>query len=248
MAAGALMKLFPLLIAPALISAAIRTRTVRELSWGVCAGVAPAAVLLLAWPWWRFADLHASRGLQVESLAASVLWLGRHLWSWDVQWVGAAASYEIAGDPAALVLTWARVPWILSLAASAAVAAWSVRGHEARSAPALARAALLPVLAFVAFSPVISPQFMIWLQLLAAMVLLDRPRLAAGVILLAAAVTPLVYPSESYRHGLDVIRTVILLARNLALVLGWGLLMREALRREQSDEISGGDGRDAVTR
>jgi hypothetical protein len=236
LAAGALTKLFPILIAPVLLASALRTRTVRPFALGACLGATPALTLLIVWPWWRFAQLHTTRGLQVESLAASLLWLGRHLAGWDLRWVNAAASYEIHGRMATLVLPWSRAAWATATVVSTTAAAWSVSKEQMDSPTALARSALLPVIAFVAWSPVLSPQFMVWLQVLAAMALLENRRLIPTVLLVSAAATPMIYPCGSYRGGLDLARTALLVARNLTLVIGWGLLMREAVRPRRRGE------------
>ena len=230
LAAGALTKVFPIVIAPVLLAVAIQKRTAWPLALETCLGALPAMALLLIWPWWRFAEFHATRGLQAESLAASLLWLGRHLVHWDVRWASARASYEIHGGVARLVLPWATAAWAGGVAFSTAVAGWSTWREKASSSPALARLALLPVLAFVAWSPVLSPQYMIWLQVLAALALLEETgRLAALLVLVSAAVTPTIYPSSSYCRGLDLVGTAMLVARNLALVIGWGLLLRKTL-------------------
>ncbi|HYX90594.1 MAG TPA: hypothetical protein VE782_03480, partial [Myxococcaceae bacterium] len=74
----------------------------------------------------------------------------------------------------------------------------------------------------------------IWLQVLAALAILEKTgRLAALLVLVAAALTRAIYPSSSYSTGLELMPTAILVARNLLLLLAWGFLLRKALGAAQ---------------
>ena len=93
----------------------------------------------------------------------------------------------------------------------------------------MARLLLVPLLAFVAFNTILSPQFMIWLLPLAAVGSLDgnpRPLLA---IVLATMLTPVIYPSFGwdYGQGLNLLETFILVSRNLILAAAWWVLIKE---------------------
>jgi hypothetical protein len=86
-----------------------------------------------------------------------------------------------------------------------------------------------PLLAFVAFNQVLSPQFMIWLLPLAALGTLEGNSWIVLGIPLATVLTPVIFPSfgGNYGRGLDSLETVVLITRNFILVAVWWLLMKE---------------------
>jgi len=86
---------------------------------------------------------------------------------------------------------------------------------------ALVQTIWLPVLAFVTFGPVLSTQFMLWVAPLAALVVLDNGRAAGALYMLAAVLTPVVFPSPEYVTGLTLAQTLALVTRNLLLVALW---------------------------
>jgi len=64
----------------------------------------------------------------------------------------------------------------------------------------------------------------------AALVTAPRRLLPIAALALATAVIPAFYPSPAYESGLAFGRASLLVARNLALLLAWALLLREQLR------------------
>ncbi len=97
---------------------------------------------------------------------------------------------------------------------------------------ALARLLLVPLLGFVAFNTVLSPQFMIWLLPLAALgTLAGNPLIILGVPF-ATVLTPIIFPSfgSDYGLGLNGFETTVLIMRNCVLVTVWCLLMKEHWR------------------
>jgi uncharacterized membrane protein len=227
--AGIGTKVYPLVLLPLGLIHTARSGTVRRFLGGAALASAPLAVLALLWPLHRAVGFHSARGLQVESLWASVLWLVRD-WS-GVRWVHAAASYELQGGLAPAVLEVAVVVWVAGTAA--AVLLSLVRVEEPRAGPLAARA-LLPVLALVALGPVFSPQYVLWIATLAAL-LVEPGRWKLAVAPLAAALlTRVTYPAPGYQTGLSTALTAALVLRNLLLVTGLGLLAA-SLRRGIGD-------------
>jgi hypothetical protein len=161
----------------------------------------------------------------VESLPASLLWLTHHLAGTDVRWSATDLAHEIHGPLASALLPWIEGAWglmvILSLGLSVRAAS---RAPEASSSD-IARLVLLPLVALVAFSPVLSPQFTIWFTGLAALAWSSHRR-AAAVLLAAAALTRVIYPAPHYQTGLDLPYTLALVARNTLLVVAWFALAR----------------------
>jgi hypothetical protein len=192
--------------------------------------VLPLACLGPIWPWWRFLTLHSERGLQVEALPAAELWLGQHLGWVEAQWVGAPASYEVHGAAASALLGPWKGLWVLLTFGTLALCARVVRAVPAGCPDVLARSVLPVLLAFVAFSPVLSPQYLVWLAGPAALALANRAARAPLLVIAATLLTPLFYPSPTYRTGLDVARTVVLLTRDGLLVAAWWVSLRELMR------------------
>jgi hypothetical protein len=89
---------------------------------------------------------------------------------------------------------------------------------------------LVPLLPFVAFNLVFSPQYMIWLLPLAALGILGGRVWPMLIIAIATAVTPIFYPTPEYFTGLNLAQTVVLLCRNLSLVVVWLVLLGEFWR------------------
>ena len=107
MAIGIGVKLYPILLVPPLLVLAWRQGKVKPLFTGLLLGLLPLGLLSFYLPWWRFAQFQADRGLQVESLYASMLWLGHLLGVADVHWIYTNKWYEVRGAAATAVLPWA---------------------------------------------------------------------------------------------------------------------------------------------
>jgi hypothetical protein len=243
-AVGAGTKLYPALLFPVL--AALEWHRGRAHLQRFVVGAALAtipALIAAAWlPWWQFASVHVSRGLQVESLAASIIW-ALHFIGVPAAWenIKAVNSNEVTGPVAAAIAGPARLLWVMaSLGAvgAAARAAWHLGSRSRATGVAVplsyvAAVALLPIAAFVSTNIVLSPQFMLWLVPLAALVFFDTsspavggawpplPRAAvrAGLCIVAAALmVPVFFPHREYGPGLGGFRTGVLVLRNLVLL------------------------------
>jgi hypothetical protein len=165
---------------------------------------------------------HAERGLQVESLAASVLMtLG---WVSDVVFEYGAfeaqgRGVELASD-ASLAVTGV-------LLVVTALFMWRAYRRGNFGGRAFPRYAAALILAFMLGSKVLSPQYVIWLLPLVPLGAGGASGLVLSAVFLAACyLTTQVFPIH-YGDLLD-LRSPgpgLLLARNLLLVLLWGLLL-----------------------
>ena len=178
-------------------------------------------------PWWKFIQFQGERGLQVESIYASILWLGDRLGFTSVQWAAAKAWREIHGPPATMVLPWARGVFVVAVALSSLLPAFLASYPAKRSIANLARLLLVPLLGFVSFNTVFSPQFMIWLIPIAALASMEGSARPALAVVFATMLTPCFFPCKEYSSGLNLFETVILNVRNLTLVTAWLYLMRD---------------------
>ena len=244
LAAGS--KAYPALFIPILAVVAWRHSRQQFRRFAIGVGVAAGPLLLLAlWlPWWNFASFHRARGLEVGSLAASIVW-ALHFLGVDASWSLIGTSNEVGGPLADRLLAPARAIWVLyTLAALGVAVATALRQVRLKAdttnggsttAPAeVAALLLLPLVPFVATNTVFSPQFHLWLIPLAALVLERRDTLpraavrAAWVIFIATMIVPTFYPSREYTLGLGLWRTVALLIRNGLLLYAAICLVRTA--------------------
>jgi len=234
LAAGS--KVYPALFIPILAVVAWRQsqRHVRLFALGVGVGAAPLLLLALWLPWWNFASFHGARGLEVGSLAASIVW-ALHLFGADASWTLIGTSNEVGGPLANHLLAPARAFWVLVTLAAVGVAVTTALRQARRStisAPAVAALLLLPLVPFVATNTVFSPQFHLWLIPFAALVLERRDTLpgaavrAAWVIFIATMIVPTFYPSREYTLGLGLWRTAVLVGRNSLLLYATVCLFR----------------------
>jgi hypothetical protein len=230
LSAGVFLKVYPVVFGPALLLGAMRQRKLPRFISGLAAGLLPVALLSMELPWWRFAFFQANRGLEAESIYASIIWLGKLMSWWPATWGHVIAWMEVLGPVAAQVVPWARLLWVVTTLVSGAVAAARLWREPNMSLGQLARVLLLPLLAFVVFNPVFSPQFMIWLLALAALGTLEGSLWVPLAVLFCAMITPIVCPSlfHDFSRGLGLFETVVMVLRNIVLAGAWiGLMAAE---------------------
>jgi hypothetical protein len=234
---GAAAKVFPLVLLPS-----AGRRTVGWFAAAVALAITP--FLLLAPGGVRFAfDRQVGRALQLESIGSSVLLVVHAAGAYTPRVVFGSGSWNLEGHlPDAL----AAVQTVLQLAA--VVAVWILYARGARTRPRLIVAAAAAVAVWVAFGKVLSPQFLVWLLPLVALLRARRE----GVLLLAAfGLTQAVYPARyDALVGLHALPIALLAARNLVLLaLAASLiarLMRDRVPEEVAGEREGTESRDAV--
>jgi len=252
-------KVYPVILFPVMALVALRLgrgMLTRFLAGGVAAAL--PLVLLAVWvPWWRFATQHVERGLEAESIWAACVWL-LHLAGAPATWYVDRAWLEVRGPLAEMLIAPARLVWVAATVASVAVAAhyaarrsWTMpssAGTLDRPQQAeLAMLLLLPVAAFVATNPVLSPQFHLWMLPLSALMLLTEARSlispdarhAALCILLSALIVPSFYPTRVFGTGLDLLRTLCLMLRDVLLLYGTIRLWMAVARGPQRDALAG---------
>lgn len=224
-AVGIGVKVYPAIFVVPLIVMAVRQGKGWRFATGLFLGVLPILILSFFLPWWRFAQFQAARGLQVESLYSSVIWLLQSFGLISVRWVHTRAWFELQGPYASALLPWARGIFIGTVVFSIMMSTIGAARWEKPSIGRLAELLLLPLLAFVSFNTVFSPQFMIWLLPLAGLACLQGNPWPMFVVPFAAALNPIFYPSHEYSTGLNLFQTLILLTRNLTLIILWTYLL-----------------------
>jgi hypothetical protein len=165
----------------------------------------------------------AARGLQVESLAASVLI--------ELGWVNDIAfeygAFEVRGQGVALATSLSPAITLVLLVATGFVMYREYRRFGRLGGEAFPRYAAALILAFMLGSKVLSPQYMIWLLPLVPLGAGGTAGLSASTLFLAACFTTTqVFPTHygdllEFSHpGPD-----LLLARNLLLAALWVLML-----------------------
>ncbi len=244
-------KAYPALFIPILALAAWqRSRLdLRRFVLGVIAGSVPLVLLAVWMPWWNFAGFHGSRGLEVASLMASIIWSLHHIAGVEATWSLVRTSNEVGGPLARQLLGTAQALWILSTLACFGVAVLSaVRmlrtpDRVMGSAP-IAVLLLLTAVAFVATNPVFSPQFHLWLIPLAALVLEGRSTLSpparrgAWLVFVATMIVPAFFPHKQFYRGLGPALTAVLVLRNALLLCAIVCLWKAASGMRHSGTAS----------
>lgn len=228
-------KLYPALLAPALLAYIVRERGRREGERALLAGVAVVAAILLPFAVLTPGGLKFSlqeqltRGLQVESLGGSILGVAHRLGA-DFHVVVSTQpySFDIAGGFADALAT----IFSIVMLAAVAVAWWQLRRGEVDPQRTVRTVAATAV-AFVAFAKVLSPQYLLFLVPLVPLV---DSLLAWAVFLLALGLTQIwarfPEPFNQITHLGAVIWAAF--ARNLVLVVLYALLLRGLRKRETS--------------
>lgn len=228
-------KLYPVLLAPALLTYVARTWSRREAqrAFLVGAGVVAAVFLpfaALAPGGLRFSlQEQATRGLQVESLGGSILGAAHRLGAgFHVVVTSSPFSFDIAGRTASVLAT------VLSFVVLVATAAAWRRLHDGPvDRDRTLRAAAATAVGFVAFAKVLSPQYLLFLVPLVPLV---DSLLVWACFLLALGLTQVwarfPEPYLQITHLGAVIWAA--LARNLVLVALYGLLVAGLRRRSRT--------------
>jgi hypothetical protein len=158
-----------------------------------------------------------------------MIWFAKRIGFAQADWVFTKAWFDVQGKLATAILPWARLVFITVTIFSVGWSAWYAACCDKLSLGKLARLLLIPLLGFVAFNQVLSPQFMVWILPLAALGLLEGAVTPIILLLLATTVTHIIFPSFNgdYSNGLRLWETTVLVLRNLSLIAAWALLVRE---------------------
>ncbi len=212
-------KLYPILFAPPLLIIAWKNGGLRQFIVGFLVLIAPLILLGFVTPWWQFMAFHTGRGLQCESIYASILWLGKLFGVFDLNWVFTKAWVEVTGPAATAVLPYAKIIFVATTFISVICACVISYKNQQWTLPNLARLLLIPLCAFVCFNIVLSPQYLIWIIALAAVAALDGRLHNVILITIAAVITPIIYPGFNYGSGLRIVETIVLVSRNIMLII-----------------------------
>jgi hypothetical protein len=220
-------KLYPVLLAPVLLTYVARAHGRREALRALAGGTAVVAVVFLPFAAVAPGGLkfslqeQATRGLQVESLGGSILGVAHRLGAgFHVTVSHAPFSFDIAGGTARALAA------VLSVAVLAATAGawWLLERHRVDRDRTL-RAIAATAVGFVAFAKVLSPQYLLFLV---PLVPLADSLAASALFLLALGLTQVwarfPEPFLQITHLGSVIWAA--LARNLVLVALYGALVR----------------------
>ena len=126
---------------------------------------------------------------------------------------------------------------LLTIAQVAAVAlVWVVHARGPVGGERLVRHAAAAVVAFVAFSKVLSPQFLVWLLLLVPLVGGASGRMALWLLAAACALTALWFPALYWElvREFDPFASFLVLARGATLVALYAALMWPARERARA--------------
>jgi hypothetical protein len=228
---GTAVKLYPAVLVPLLVIAAWRRTGRREAV--LVAVLAAAPVVLVYLPFLMLAPdgvaeslgRQLGRPLQIESLGAGVLLALHHAFGLPVEWTSGSGSQNLAGTTADVVAVAQGIAQVVALGL-----VWVGFARGPATTERLLRFSAAAVVAFVALSKVLSPQFLIWLVLLVPLVGGARSRAALGLTVAACALTAIWFPARYWElvREFDPLSSWLVLVRGLMLVaLLWVLTARE---------------------
>lgn len=216
---GGLIKVWPILLAPA-----VGRRAVAAAAVVVAAGGAALLVTGRLADGLGFLVNQSARGLQLESIAATPYLLARAVGADGIAIRYEYGAYQISGPGVGAVVSATTVATVAVLAAFVVLA---------RRGAAPVPLALATLLAVVVAARVLSPQYLVWVLGVAGLALASGTRgltRTAVLLVAAAALSQLLYPLlyGGLRRA-EVLPAVILLARNALLVAATVTVIR-ALR------------------
>ena len=239
LAFGFVAKLYPAVLLPPLLIYVWRRDGPRSAlrSLGIFAGVSLAAVLpfLVVAPHGLWASIsgQASRPLQIESLGASLLLAGHQVSGLVLHVESGHGSDNLGGSLAHSVAAGQSVLQLVAI-----VLLWVAFARGRPTSDRLLRTCAACVCAFIVFGKVLSPQYLVWLLPLLALVRGRRGLVGGGLLVVAMVLTQAWFP---YRYidlvyALDPIASWLVVARDVVLVallavLAWPDSMRVPGRR-----------------
>ena len=144
-----------------------------------------------------------------------MLLASHHVFGTALSWSSGSGSQNLNGTAADVVAVLQGVAQV-----AAVVAIWILFARGPATAERLVRYGAATVVAFVAFSKVLSPQFLVWLVLLVPLVGGVRGRAALVLTMLACALTAVWFPARYWElvREFDPLASWLVLLRGLTLV------------------------------
>jgi hypothetical protein len=229
---GAAAKVYPALLLPVLVIVAVRHRGIRAATASAAAAVGTAVLVFLpfaivGWPeTWATLRHQLGGGLQVETLASSVLVMTYHVAGWlGLKTAGLTVGSEEHGlarsvlEGVGIDATKTTLNVLLVMVLCLLWLALARSKNDPRED--LARYSAATIAAALVLGTVLSAQYITWLIPLVPLVGGRRGTVATFCFVAAAALTHAWFPGDSYRsylNNFDVGATLLLLARNLALL------------------------------
>jgi hypothetical protein len=237
---GITAKLFPVVFVPLGVAYVWKRAGRREalICLALLAGVVGAIflpfVVLSPGGVWDSLSVQLSRPLQVESLGASLLLVGHHVFGFGLAGETSHGSQNVAGSAAGLL---AVATTLLQVGVLGWI--WTSFARGRGDGDALVRSTAAALCAFVALGKVLSPQFLIWLIPIVPLVRGRRGLWASAILAAALVLTQVWFPFRYFRLALhfEAGLSWVLLARDLALValtvlLAFTLRRRDAIHPE----------------
>ena len=232
---GVAAKVFPVVMMPPALVYVWRTRGRREAL--LCLGVALAVVAAVLVPFLALAPdglrdsvvRQTTRPVQIESLASAVLLAAHQVGSYGITMETSHGSQNLVG---ALPHALGSASSVLLVAALLAI--WVAAARGPASGERLVRYSVASVVAFIALSKVLSPQFLIWLIPLVPLVRGRRGLAASALLGLALLLTQLWFPIRYWDLALRfaAFPSWLVVARDLVLLALLAVLLVPLRERE----------------
>jgi hypothetical protein len=161
---------------------------------------------------WASVHEQSSRPLQIESLGAAFITTFGH-----PHVIDSHGSQNLSGEGAIATA-------LVALTAVSLVALWIAYARGEQSPARLLRYTAAATCAFVAFDKVLSPQFLIWLVPLVALVPRRRGVISIGMLTVALVLTQVWFPRRYWGYAMHFHLAGVVLARDLVLVALLGVL------------------------
>jgi hypothetical protein len=218
---GAAVKLYPALLLPPLAIDAWRRGGRRELAIVLGLAAAPVVVAYVAFfavaPDGVLDSLgrQLGRPLQIESVGAGVLLALHQAFGTGLGWTSGSGSQNLTGTGAGTLAVLQGVAQV-----AAVLLVWVAYARGPSTTERLVRYGAASVVAFVALSKVLSPQFLVWLVLLVPLVGGPRRRPTIVLAVVACALTAIWFPARYWElvRDFDRLSSWIVLVRGVVLL------------------------------
>jgi uncharacterized membrane protein len=192
---GIAAKVFPAVVLPPAVVYVWRTRGRRDAL--ICLGTATAVFAIVVVPFlalapgglWDSVVHQTTRPLQIESLASGALLVAHQVGGLAITMESSHGSQNLAGSLPHALGTVSSVLLVLAL-----LAVWLTAAHGPATPERLVRYSAASLVAFIALSKVLSPQFLIWLIPIVPLVRGRRGLAASALLGLALLLTQLWFP------------------------------------------------------